>query len=63
MGTALDVGYWRVPCERDDGSMFELKVRKGSNPPEMELRLEALEKAMDEVVERVRNGQRSRSDR
>jgi hypothetical protein len=43
--------------------MFELKVRKGSNPPEMELRLEALEKAMDEVVERVRNGQRSRSDR
>ena len=53
MGTALDVGYWRVPCEREDGSMFELKVRKGVNPPEIELRLEALEKATDEVLGRM----------
>ena len=54
MGTAIDVGHWRIPCERPDGSMFELKVRKGMNPPEMERALEALEKATDEVLAKAR---------
>lgn len=53
MGTALDVGYCRVPCERDDGSMYEVHVRKGRNTPEIESYLEALEKATDEVLSRM----------
>jgi hypothetical protein len=49
--------YWRIPCEMADGVMQEILVLKGSNTPEMERRLELLEKECAKILSEMKEGE------